>query len=110
MKTRIARLNRRRFGLFVFHRAGTAAAISAAIASAFLAARFHRTCSRFTATVGFVAARGGRIIFSRRLRSFVFHRAIVAFRAARSRRGYARIVRLVKGKNRRGKRQNEHRG
>jgi hypothetical protein len=68
---------------FIFHWARTAAAISAAIVSAFFAACFHRARVAFAAAIGFVATRFGNMIFSRRLTAFVFHRATVFFRAAR---------------------------
>ncbi len=105
-------LNRRRFGLFVFHRAGTAAAISAAVRRAFFAARLHRTRAAFAAAIVIIAARSGGIIFSRySLRSFIFHRAIVFLRAARSRRcNFARIVRFIKCINRHRQSENEHGG
>ena len=74
-----------RFGLLILHRARTAAAVSATIRRAFLAARLHRTRARFTAAIGFVAARFGRIIFSRHsLPRFIFQRAIVFYRAVRN--------------------------
>ena len=103
-------INCRRFSLLIFHRARTAATVSAAISRAFFAARLHRTRARFAAAIGFVTARFGRIIFSRRLRRFVFHRAIVFLRAVRSRRSDTRIVCFIESINRHRQSENEHGG